>query len=136
VKARPVSSVKRNLFGKSLVLFGLTTALGAAAPFMLEGAVRLGAGAGVATGALASATALALLAAAFDRGLKLVLGALVVGFLLRMLLVAAGVLVAHAMGGDLLSFAAAFFALYLAHQAIELAVVVRHARPQPAEGQA
>lgn len=128
--------MKKSLFGKSFALFALTTGVGVAAPFFFEGPVRLGAGTGVAVGALASASALGLLALAFDRGLKLVLGALVVGFLLRMMLVAAGVLVAHALGGDPLAFAAAFFALYLAHQVIELAVVVRHARPQAAEGQA
>ncbi len=128
--------MKKSLFGKSLVLFALTTAVGGAAPFLFEGPARLGAGAGVAVGALASASALGLLALAFDRGVKLVLGALVVGFLLRMMLVAAGVLVAHALGGDPLAFAAAFFALYFAHQVIELAVVVRRARPQAAEGQA
>ncbi|MGC4122766.1 MAG: hypothetical protein QM765_50975 [Myxococcales bacterium] len=128
--------MKKSLFGKSLALFALTTGLGVAAPFFVQGPARLGAGTGVVVGAIASASALGLLALAFDRGLKLVLGALVVGFLLRMMLVAAGVLVAHVLGGDLLAFAATFFALYLAHQIIELAVVVRHARPQAAEGQA
>lgn len=128
--------MKRSLFGKSLALFALTTGLGAGAAFTVEGASRLGAGTGIVVGAVASASALSLLALSFDRSLKLVLGALVAGFLLRMMLVAAGVLVAHALGGDLLSFAAAFFALYLAHQIIELAVVVRRARPQAAEGQA
>lgn len=131
-----VSSVKKSLFRKSLVLFGLTTLVAGLAPLALAGEARTGAATGVAVAALASASALALLGLAFDRGLKLVLGALVSGFLLRMILVAAGVLVARALGADPLAFVGGFFALYLAHQAIELVVVVRHAPPQAAEGKA
>ncbi|MBI5545600.1 MAG: hypothetical protein HY901_17070, partial [Deltaproteobacteria bacterium] len=74
---------KRHLFGRSLALFGLTTAMACAAPLLLAGATRIGAATGVGVAAVASMTALGLLALAIERGTKLVLGALAVGFLLR-----------------------------------------------------
>jgi hypothetical protein len=120
-----MSSAKRSLFGKSLALFGATTVAGALVPLALAGAARTGALAGVVAAALASATALVLLALAYERGTKLLMGALAAGFMLRMLVVGAGLLSALALGADLMAFAVAFFALYLAHQIIELAVVVR-----------
>lgn len=129
-------SGKRSLFGKSLAWFGGTTLLAAVAPFLLDGAARTGVVAGVVTGAFASLCALGLLSLAFDRGMKMVLGALAVGFLLRMLLVAAGLLSSMALGGESLAFVAAFFGLYLAHQIIEFTVVVKRSRSVPAEGQA
>jgi len=129
-------STKRNLFGTSLALFGATTAAAALVAGAQGGPTRVGALSGVAVAAVASASALFLLALAFDRGIKLVVGALAAGFLLRMMLVAAGILLAIALRGDTLAFAVAFFALYLAHQAIELTVVVRRARPAAAEGPA
>jgi hypothetical protein len=129
-------SAKHSVFRRSLGLFGLTTALAAGVPVLLDGAARLGALTGVVAGTLASATALGLLALAFDRPVKLLLGALVVGFLLRMLVVGAGILIAVHLGGEPLAFVAAFFGLYLVHQAIELTVVVRRTRTVSAEGQA
>lgn len=131
-----MQSATRSLFGRSAALFAATSAVGAAALFSLGSGARAGAAAGLIASALGSAVALALLAAAFDRGLKPVLAALVVGFLTRMLLVAAGLLASGALGGDPLAFTAAFFGLYLAHQAIELTVVVRRARAVSAEGSA
>lgn len=131
-----MQSATRSLFGRSAALFAATIALGAAVLLALGPGARAGAAAGLVASALGSAVALALLAAAFDRGLKRVLGALVAGFLTRMLLVAAGLLVSGALEGEPLAFAAAFFGLYLAHQAIELTVVVRRARVAAAEGSA
>jgi hypothetical protein len=124
------------LVKQSYALFGLTTALGAAAALMAAGAERSGALAGVVGAAASSAVALALLIMAMPRGLKQVLAALAVSFLLRMIAVAAGLLAARATGGDLLAFCIAFFALYLAHQVIEIAAVFRRSGAQPAEGKA
>ena len=127
---------KRQTLRTGMLLMGLTTGLAALVPAALSGAVRLGAGAGLAVAAVASASAIALLALSIDRGIKLVLGALVVGFLLRMLMVAAGLLLARSLGADLLAFACGFFALYLAHQLIEVVVVVRRAGSAAAEARA
>ena len=120
-----MQSAKPNLFGKSLFIFGATTVAAALVPFALAGPVRLGALAGVFAAAVATATALVLLTLAHGRDTRLLLGALAAGFLLRMMVVAAGLVAALALGADLLSFATAFFALYLAHQAIEVTAVLR-----------
>lgn len=121
---------------RSYALFGVTTAMGAAAASLAAGSERLGALAGVAVAAVSSAVALALLALAVTGGLKRVLAALAVSFLLRMMAVAAGLFAARAAGGDLLAFCIAFFALYLAHQVIEIAAVSRSSGARPAEGKA
>ena len=129
-------STKKSLFGTSLALFGATTGAAALCALFQGGSTRTGAMAGVVAAAVASASALWMLALAFDRGMKLLLGALAAGFLLRMVLVAGGILSAIALQGDPMAFAVAFFALYLAHQTIELTVVVRRSRPAAAEGNA
>jgi ABC-type transport system involved in cytochrome c biogenesis permease subunit len=124
------------LVKRSYALFGLTTAMGAAAALSAAGAQRLGAMAGVAAAAVTSAVALGLLFLAMPGGLKRVLGALAVAFFLRMITVAAGLLAARSAGGDLLAFCIAFFALYLAHQVIEIAAASRRSGARPAEGKA
>ncbi len=119
---------------RSFALFGLTTALGAAAALSVAGASRAGALSGVVGAAISSAVALALLTLALPRGLKQVLAAVGVSFLVRMIVVAAGVLVAKATGGNLFAFCIGFFALYLAHQLIEIAAVSRGSETRPLEG--
>lgn len=124
------------MFGRSLALFGLSTLLAAAVPAVLHGPARVGAAAGVITAALATALALGVLQFTARRDIKQLLVGLVLGFLIRMALVAAGLLIARALGGDLLVFAAAFFGLYLAHQFLEIAVVAKRARTHHMEGKA
>lgn len=121
---------------RSFALFGLTTALGAAAALSVAGASRAGALSGVAGAAISSAVGLTLLTLALPRGLKQVLAAVGISFLLRMIVVAAGLLVAKATGGDLLAFCIGFFALYLAHQLIEIAALSRRSGARPLEGKA
>lgn len=130
-----MATSKQSPFKASVALLVLSTLVGCAALLAVHGAARAGAAAGIAVGVLASGTALAFLALAFNRGIKLLLGALAAGFLVRMLLVAGGLLASLALKGDVMAFAVAFFALYFAHQAIELTLVVRAARPLTAEGQ-
>ncbi len=121
---------------RSYALFGLTTAMGAGAAFLAAGAQRLGALAGVCVAAVTSAVALGLVFLAASGGLKRVLAALAVSFLLRMFAVAVGLFAARSFGGDLLAYCIAFFALYLAHQVIEIAAVSRRSGARPAEGKA
>jgi hypothetical protein len=120
---------KRALFRRSLPLFATTAALALMAPFLWEGPVRTGALAGSATAIAASALALLLLKATYSRGNKQMLAGLVGGFIGRLVLIAAGLLTAHALRANLFAFCASFFGLYLAHQVIEITMLSRLSRP-------
>ena len=130
------STTSRLILGRGVGLCALTTALAALAPVLLAGPSRLGAVIGLATAALATGSSLGILKLTFHGGMKHAVAGLAVGFLLRMLLVAAGLLVALSAGGEPLAFAATFFGLYLAHQSIEIAMLSRSARPAQLEGKA
>jgi len=78
-------------------------------------------GAGFAS--LAAAIALPLVAWGCGRGTNGVLGGFLGGFFARMLLVAAGLLAAHARGDAALQYAFAFFAVYGVTQVVEVAYV-------------
>lgn len=86
----------------------------------------------VAAGALAAglggAVALVALAQGLKKGTKGLLAGFSIGFGARMLLVAAGLLASGAQGRVALLYAASFFALYAATQAVEIAFVWRSAR--------
>ncbi len=126
----------QNLFGRSLILFAASTVAALALSALAQGGLRSGALAGVITATLSTCFSLVLLKLTFERGVKQVLAAISAGFLLRMMAVAAGLLVARALGGELLAFAAGFFGLYLVHQTIEIAVVARRTRARAVESKA
>jgi hypothetical protein len=115
---------------RAIVPLVATAAAGLAAPLLFAGPARVGVLAGVLCALSGTAAAFSLLSLASARGNKMVLGALVAAFLLRVLLVGAGLLVTRFARGDLLVFTAAFFAMYLTHQAIELSAVTRRAEGQ------
>jgi F0F1-type ATP synthase assembly protein I len=127
---------KRAVFGRSLILFGLTTLVAAVVPALLQGPARVGAAAGVITAALATCVALGALKLTISRDIKQLVAAISAGFLIRMMMVAAGMLAARALDGDLIAFTAGFFGLYLVHQMSEIAVVSRRARADATEGKA
>jgi hypothetical protein len=118
-----------------------TTAFAGAGVVLLSGPARVGAAVGVLTEGVAGAVALLLLWATYERGIKGVLAGQVAGFLLRMVFVAAGLLLARAEGGNQLWYCGAFFGLLFAHQATEIAAIVssagsssgRQSCEQPAE---
>lgn len=112
------------MFGKCFRRFMGTTALAGAGVALLSGPAQVGSAVGVLTEGVAGTVALLLLWATYDRGLKRVLAGQVVGFLLRMLFVAAGLLLARAEGGSQLWYCGAFFGLLFAHQASEIAAIV------------
>ncbi|MGI5863206.1 MAG: hypothetical protein ACOX6T_14260 [Myxococcales bacterium] len=130
------TTTSRLVFGRSVALCALATGLAAVASVLLAGPSRLGAMIGVATAALSTGSSLGILKLTFHGGMKRAIAGLAVGFLLRMLMVAAGLLVALSAGGEPLAFAAAFFGLYLAHQSIEIAMLSRRSRPAQLEGKA
>jgi hypothetical protein len=72
--------------------------------------------------------ALSALAAFAGRGLNGVLLGFTAGFLVRGVLVAAGLLVSGARGHDALVYAFSFFSLYLATQLVEILFVARGAQ--------
>lgn len=113
---------------RSLTLVISSTVAAGALPLLLSGSVQIGAFVGVITAVLATVVTFFFLSRALDRGLQKALLAMVLGFLSKMVLVTAGLLVARAADADLLAFAVAFFGLFLVHQMIEIAAVLRHAR--------
>jgi hypothetical protein len=129
-----MESAKRSPFGRSLPLFGATTGAGALSCFIVDGPLRIGALAGISVAALTSAIALTLLSLAFDRNINAVLGAVAAGFLMRMLFLAVGLLAALRLKGEPIAFVVGFFVLYLAHQLIEIFVVLRQSRRPVAAG--
>ncbi len=119
-----------DVFGRSLGWFVATALAACVAPLFAAASLRSGIWSGVACAAVGSAVGLALLHLVGSKNptTQKVLGALVATFLLRMMLVAAGILVAHALKADLAAFCAGFFGLYLVHQVIEIVVIARRAR--------
>lgn len=113
---------------RSLTLVISSTVVAGVLPAFLTGTVRTGAIIGLVTAAIATALTFFFLSRALGQGLQKALLAMVLGFLSKMVLVTVGVLVGRAAGGDLLAFAVAFFGLFLVHQMIEIAAVLRSAR--------
>ena len=118
------------MYRRIVLLTAATTALAAVVPAMLSGEARVGALVGVLTAAVSSAVALILFKISSSKGIQQALAGQVIGFLGRMLLVAAGLLVSKAVSGDLLWFAGLFFALFFTHQTIEITALMRLAAQQ------
>lgn len=124
------------MFALAASLFAVTTLVGVAVAALQAGPVRVGALAGTLGAGLASAVALALLRLTLNRGTRQLFAGLMGGMGCRMLTLAAALLVAHSLGGDLIAFAVGFFGVYLVHQVIEITLVAKRARTDRAEGKA
>jgi hypothetical protein len=91
---------------------------------------------GIVTGGLGGAMGFALIVPTLGKPLKQVVSAMSLGFVGRMILVAAGLfLTLRKLHGEPLGFAFAFFFLFFVFAALELLVVVRHATPDAPAGQ-
>jgi hypothetical protein len=114
-----MNSLRRNAaaFALASVLAGVGAAL------CTQGPTRLGVLIGLGVGAVSGAMALGFVAASAVKSTQAALMAVVTGFLVRMVLVAASLLLARALGGDLLACALGFFALYVVGQGLEIALV-------------
>ena len=86
---------------------------------------------GASFAALGALVALPLVAWGTPRGTNALLGGFVAAFLARMILVAAGLLAAHAQGQAALQYAFSFFAVYGLTQFVELAYVWNASRGRP-----
>jgi len=93
--------------------------------------VGLGLWAGWATAGTSSLTAFALLAWSQPRSLQSALGAVAIGFLARMILLAIGLLSALRHGAGPLWFTGAFFGTYLPLQALEIAGALARLKQAP-----
>jgi hypothetical protein len=111
-----------------LHLYAIPSALCCAAGLFLSARISSAALFGAAFAALGSAVALPLVAWGAARAANALLGGFVAGFLARMVLVAVGLLASGARGEAALAYAFAFFAVYAATQAIEVAYVVSSSR--------
>ncbi|MFN7133248.1 MAG: hypothetical protein ACK4N5_14310 [Myxococcales bacterium] len=121
---------------RSLALVMGTTVLAAATPAFLDGANRIGVLVGVFTAAVSAAVTFYFLGRALKQSFQKALAFVVNGFLAKMALVAGGLMLTRFVGGELLAFAASFFSLFLAHQMIEIAAVLRSARKERLENNA
>jgi hypothetical protein len=130
------TSASQSPVGRSFLICASTVVLAAIAVGMLPASLRVGAGLGVGTAALSSALTLGFLQLTWRRALKQVIASLAVGFLLRMVMVAAGLLTALHLGAEPLAFAAAFFGLYLVHQTVEIGMLARRESAARVEGEA
>ncbi len=103
---------------------------------MDRGEWRTGLLTGVITGGLGGVMGFALILPTLGKPLQTVVSAMGLGFVGRMILVAAGLLVTlRKLHGEPLGFAFAFFFLFFVFAALELLVVVRHAPPTAPAGQ-
>jgi len=78
---------------------------------------------GAVAASVGAVVALAALVAAIDRGLNGVLFGFTVGFLIRVVLVAVGLIASGARGNAALAYVVAFFAVYLVTQTVEVMFV-------------
>jgi len=106
-----------------LLPFALASTLACAGAIAVALRVSEAAFHGAAFAALAAAVALPLVALGCGRGTNGVLAGFVGGFFARMILVAVGLLTAHARGDAALHYAFAFFAVYGITQAVEVAYI-------------
>jgi hypothetical protein len=89
---------------------------------------------GAAAAAVAAFIALPALAVGVPNGTNGILAAFVVGFFARMIAVAVGLVLTGARSGAALTYAAWFFGLYMATQAVEIAYVWSSSRPSRRTG--
>ena len=83
---------------------------------------------GAVAASLGAVCALAALVAAIDRGANGVLLGFTIGFLIRAVLVGAGLIASGARGNAALAYAVAFFAVYAVTQTVEVLFVHAHSR--------
>jgi hypothetical protein len=103
--------------------FAAASAVACAVALAVAARISDGALYGAGFASLAAAVALPLVAWGAGRGTNGVLAGFVGGFFARMILVAVGLLSAHARGDAALQYAFAFFAVYGLTQAVEVAYV-------------
>ncbi|MHB1845715.1 MAG: hypothetical protein ACYCWW_12885 [Deltaproteobacteria bacterium] len=95
--------------------------LSAAAACLSAGPLRVGLAGGLATAGLAGACTFGALSWSAARALPSVIKAAAAGFLVRLLLLAAGAVLTLRLGGSPVGFGGGFFAFYLLCQGIEVA---------------
>jgi hypothetical protein len=105
-------------------------AIGAAIAVLSAGTLRAGLWGGWLTSGVAGACTFAALGWSINRPLTAVLKAAAAGFLVRLLLLAGGVLLTLHSGASPVGFGVAFFAVYLICQGLEAAAL--HRQPQQA----
>jgi hypothetical protein len=106
-----------------LLPFAAASAVGCAVALVVASRISDAALYGAGFASLAAAVALPLVAWGSGRGTNGVLGAFLGGFFARMILVAVGLLAAHARADAALHYAFAFFAVYGVTQVAEVAYV-------------
>lgn len=117
-------------FSRGLAWLVLTTAAVAGAALLWRGASRGNALLGIAAAALGSVVFLLLMRASLRRSTRHLFGALTAALLVRMTLVAAGLVTTIRTGGDPIAFCIGFFGLYVAHQLVEIVLISRRARSE------
>ncbi len=121
---------KKKLLGrKGVKLLLVTTFLACLAPLAVMESLRTGVWIGVLAAAISSGIAFSLLSIALERSFKILTMALIVGVLLRIILVAVGLIVSLRLNAHPLAFCVAFFVLYIAHQSIEITSILRRSSP-------
>ena len=115
-----------------LHLYVAASALACAAVLAIASRISPAALFGAGSAAVAAAAALPLVAWGAPRGTNALLGGFVGGFFARMILVAAGLLLSGARGDPAIQYAFAFFAVYAATQAVEVAYVFSSSRARRA----
>jgi hypothetical protein len=118
---------------RRLHLYAAASALACAAGVAVAARVSTEALLGAAFASAAAAAALPLVAWGTPRSTNALLGGFVGGFFARMILVAAGLLYSGARGALAAQYAVAFFAVYAATQAVEVAYVVNSSRSRRVE---
>lgn len=120
---------------KYLILaLGIFVVVGGAIALLGTREASMGLWSGWATSGVAGAVTFWLLAWAEEREVREVLGAIVVGFLCRMALLALGLVVSLRLGAAPLWFCLGFFAVYLPGQVAEIGAAVFQTRNLAARG--
>ena len=107
----------------------------AGASSVADRAWKLGLQCGVVTGGLSGVGGLLLTAPVLGKPMNALVGAMSLGFLARLLLIGAGLVVTvRTLNAEPLGFALAFFPLFFVFAALEILVVVHHAPTGPGAG--
>jgi hypothetical protein len=117
---------------RRLAPYAIASALGSACGLAVAACVSEAAMFGAGFAAASAALALPFIAWGAPRGTNALLGGFVGGFFVRMLLVAAGLLLPRTRGAGALDYAIAFFSVYAATQFVEVAYVFSSSRTRRA----
>ncbi len=120
-----------HLFKRAFAAVAATAVVGLVTALFLETELRVGLLLGLACATISSTAVFILLSRAFGGELKALFNAIVFGMSIRMVLLAAGMLAAKALGASLIAFALAFFLPFLLHQIAELTLVLKRTRAVP-----